>query len=218
MPKGKRRSAGGDRTDGSARPRSLSRGHGGPARAPRPAPRAPLPAGPALTSAFSSPPAAPSSASSTAATRVPPARQGASSRRAPPPAIPTYAALMARARAAAAGAARGAWAALPLGARPPLCGAQAGGARPMCSERRSARLGSARRCPAERRGAVAARGGAVGGAGRGRAGQGKARQSATRRAVFPAGARAPSAAPSGGGWGGDGRAEGLRAPTGRGGP
>lgn len=44
MPKGKRRSAGGDRTDGSARPRSLSRGHGGPARAPRPAPRAPSPA------------------------------------------------------------------------------------------------------------------------------------------------------------------------------
>lgn len=181
MPKGKRRSAGGDRTDGSARPRSLSRGHGGPARAPRPAPRAPLPAGPALTSAFSSPPVAPSSASSTAATRVPPARQGAPSRLAPPPAIPTYAALMARARAAAAGAARGAWAALPLGARPPLCGAQAGGARPMCSERRSARLGSALPGGETRGGGGAGRGGRRGGAGEGRARQSTAKRDETSR-------------------------------------
>ena len=87
----------------------------------------------------------------------------------------------------------------------------------MCSERRSARLGSARRCPAERRGAVAARGGAVGGAGRGRAGQGKARQSATRRAVFPAGARAPSAAPSGGGGEGTAGRKGCAHPRGGGG-
>ena len=177
MPKGTRRSAGGDRTDGSARPRSLSLGHGGPAR---PEPRSPL--SPRRSALRPPPPAAPAARPPRGfrppgrgrphvAPRRPPSRATPPSWPGPGPPPRGLRAEHGRRCPSAP-------------ARPPLCAAQAGGARPMCSEGRSARLGSA--LP-RRRDAGLWRRGAGRSAGRGGGGQ----------AAFPAGARAASAASSG---------------------
>lgn len=215
MPKGKRRSAGGDRTDGSARPRSLSRGHGGPARAPRPAPRAPpAPLSPRRSALRPSPPAAPAARPPRgfrppgrgrphAAPRRPPSRPTPPSW--PGPGPPPRGLRAEHGRRCPSAPAR-----LCVGLRP----AGRGPCAPSAAPHGSARLGAARRRDAGRWRRGAGRSAGRGGGGQGKAKHGKARRDEPCSRQVPA-LRAPPP-PGGGGEGTAGR-KGCAHPRGGGG-